>query len=108
MVRNPVAILADPDFSHGGGTGGSLRPRKVGLGLRAHRGGAGQPKSSYFGPDCGQYSTPQQRRTRSEAESNDDLEGIHPPAHGRARRHRFLHVEVLTWRGLVTYYVLFF
>jgi hypothetical protein len=32
-----------PDFSGGGGTGGSLRPRELGVGLRPHRGRAGQP-----------------------------------------------------------------
>jgi len=39
---------------------------------------------------------------------NDDLEGVHSPAHGRPRGKRLLTVEVLTGRGLVTYYVLFF
>jgi hypothetical protein len=53
-------------------------------------GAPGQPGSSDLGPDCGQYPVPQQSRTRSQAEANDDLEGIHP-ADGRARRNRFLH-----------------
>src|SRR5215831_8176453 len=55
----PYVSWPTPDFSYGGGTGGSLRPRELGLGLRPHRGGAGQPGSSDFGPDCGQYPTPQ-------------------------------------------------
>jgi hypothetical protein len=29
-------------------------------------------------------------------------------AHGRPRWHRLLPVEVLTWRGLITHYILFF
>ena len=36
------------------------------------------------------------------------MEGLHPFAHERPGGHRLLHREVLTWRGLVTYYVLFF
>jgi putative transposase len=43
-----------------------------------------------------------------ERSRHDDLEGIHPIAHGRAAGTDFFTVEVLTWRGLVTYYVLFF
>src|SRR5215831_18352855 len=55
----PYVSWPTPDFRYGGGTGGSLRPRELGLGLRPHRGGAGQLGSSDFGPDCGQYPTPQ-------------------------------------------------
>ena len=36
------------------------------------------------------------------------LAGVHRVSSGGSSRDRFLHVEVLTWRGLVTYYVLFF
>ena len=37
------------------------------------------------------------------------MEGVHPPAHGHVLAGTdFFTVEVLTWRGLVTYYVLFF
>ena len=43
------------------------------------------------------------------AKSHDHLEGVHPVAHGRARFGTdFFTVEVLTWRGLITYYILFF
>src|SRR5215472_11559793 len=63
-------------------------------------GGAGQPGSSDFGPDGGQYPAPQRRRPSSQAESNDDLEGVHPPAHGRARRNRLLHSRGANVAGL--------
>jgi len=47
-------------------------------------------------------------RTNTGAKSHDHLEGIHPVAHGRARRRRLFTVEVPTWRGLITHYILFF
>ena len=37
-----------PGLSRGGGTGGSLHPRELRLGIRPHRRRAGQPGSSYF------------------------------------------------------------
>jgi hypothetical protein len=37
-----------------------------------------------------------------------NLEGFHRCAYGSSCRHGFFPVEALTWRGLVTYYVLFF
>ena len=43
----------------------------------------------------------------AQAELDDHLEGVHLPAHGRARRADFFTVEVLTWKGLMTFYVLF-
>jgi len=58
--------------------------------------------------DGRQYPAPAWNRPGAGAEQNHHLEGLHSPAHGRSRRHRLLYVEVLTWRGLVTYYVLFF
>ena len=43
------------------------------------------------------------------AEADDNVGRLDPRAHGRPCRHRLLHGgEVLTLRGLVTYYVLFF
>ena len=58
--------------------------------------------------DCRQYPAPAWDRACAGAEQNDHLEGLHSPAHGRSRRHGLLHGRLLTWRGLVTYYVLFF
>jgi hypothetical protein len=39
---------------------------------------------------------------------DDHLERIHSGPHGRVGGRDFFTVEVLTWRGLVTYFVLFF
>jgi hypothetical protein len=41
-------------------------------------------------------------------ETNHDLEGVDSKPHGRAGGTDFFAVEVLTWRGLVTYYVMLF
>src|SRR5215475_3576193 len=93
------------DFSRGGGTGSSFCPRKLGLGLRPHRGGAGQPGSSDQISDqtVGNIlrrnnlaPTPKRSQTTTWREfirrHLDVLAGTD-----------FFTVEVLTWRGLVSY-----
>jgi hypothetical protein len=80
-----------PHQSRDRGSGGSLRPRELGLGLRPHCRRAGEPRPSCFGPDCRQHPAPPRHRTGSQKESDDDLEGVHPSAYGRASRNRFLH-----------------
>jgi putative transposase len=42
------------------------------------------------------------------ASPDDFVERLYFRPHGRVGRNRLLHREVLTWRGLVTYYMLFF
>src|SRR5262249_20809289 len=90
------------------GSGDSLGTRKLRLGLRSNCGSVDQPRAPGVGSDRGQHSAPPRDRSSAREEQNDRLEGF-------IRRHMdvlagtdFFTVEVLTWRGLVTYCVLFF
>src|SRR5258705_762576 len=104
----PYLSWPTPYQSRDRGSGGSLRPRELGLGLRPHCRRAGEPRPSCFGPDCRQHPAPPRHRTGSQRSQTTTWKEF-------IRRHMdvlagtdFFTVEVLTWRGLVTYYVLFF
>jgi putative transposase len=47
-------------------------------------------------------------RSRAKTSSANDLCRVHSISHGGSNRCRFFTVEVLTWRGPITYYLLFF
>ena len=51
----------------------------------------GQSRSCDLGSNGGQHPASAQYRSSTREESHDELEGIHPVAHGRARRGRLLH-----------------
>jgi hypothetical protein len=71
-------------------------------------GALGQSGPSDLGPNRGQHPAPAQPGSSARADSNGDLEGVHPVAHRVLAGADFFTVEVLTWRGLLTYYVRFF
>src|ERR1035438_6663973 len=97
---------------------------KSGLGLRPDRGSPFQSWTETLGSDRGQHSSPARDSACPETEREHDVEGLHHSAYGGVGRPRgadfitahmavlagadFFTVEVLTWRGLITYYVLFF
>ena len=90
------------------GSGDSLGTRKLQLGLRSDCGSVGQLGAPSVRSDRGQHFAPPRDRASAGEEQNDHLEEF-------IRRHMdvlagtdFFTVEVLTWRGLLTYYVLFF
>ena len=72
-----------------------------------HRGCPGQSGSCDLGSTGGQHPAPAQPRAGPGADSHNELEGVYPVAHMDVLAEAdFFTVEVLTWRGLVTYYVL--
>src|SRR5262249_8098597 len=78
------------------------------LGLRPHCGRAGQPRLYRLGSDGRERPEAAWHRAGPEAQPKHDVEGIHSIAFAVLAGIDFFTVEVLTCRGLVTYYVLFF
>jgi hypothetical protein len=62
-----------------------------GWGLRPDGGRPGQPGSPAVGPDGGQYSPPARYSTGSQAEADNELEGLYPCSHGGTGSDRLLH-----------------
>src|SRR5215471_10166695 len=100
--------------AHEAGNGGQSQGKPTACGVLLYSEGydriarAGQPGLSHFRPDCGQHPAPTRHRTGSQAGATSTWKEF-------IRRHMdvlagtdFFTVEVLTWRGLRTYYVLFF
>src|SRR5262245_41459466 len=89
----PLSCLSRPPsgLTGSGGTGSSFCARESKLGIRPYWGRASQSGASGLGPNGRQHPPSAQYRSRTRAESHDDLEGIHSVAHERARRGRLLH-----------------
>jgi len=79
------------------------------MGLRSHRGSLGQPRPSRIGSDGRQHSAAAWLGAGAQTEPKHELGKKFIRSHMAVLAGiDFFTVEVLTWRGLVTYYVLFF
>src|SRR5215471_7682469 len=72
-------------------SGGSVGTREFRLGIRPDCGSVSQPGASAVRPDRRQHPAPAWNSTCPQAEPDDHLEGVHPPAHGRSVRSGLLH-----------------
>ena len=90
-----------------GGADPAIRPREPKLGLRPDRGSTGQRGKRCVGPDSRQRSPSARDRAakRTQTTTWKDFIQSHMAVLAGAD---FFTVEVLTWRGLATFYVLFF
>jgi putative transposase len=81
---------------------------KPGLGIRPNCGRTIQSGLCYLGSNGRQHFAPAQHRTSARAESHTTWKEFIRSHMEMLAGTDFFTVEVLTWRGLVTYYILFF
>ena len=88
--------------------GGETGARELWLGLRSHRRSSGQFGSRDFRPERGQYPAATWDRARPKRKQSTTWSDFIRSHLDVLAGTDFFTVEVLTWRGLATYYVLFF